>query len=61
LRDSSCQVVPWPGSSGILTAKPASAKDWAHERRLCGLPVNPWDRAMPMDGPSPEKALLNGL
>ncbi len=37
----SCQLVPWPGSSGSDTLRPASARKPAHGRRDWGLPVKP--------------------
>ena len=41
-RFRSCQRVPWPGSSGQRTVKPAAARCSAHGRMLCGVPVKPW-------------------
>ena len=38
----SCQRVPWPGSSGQRTVKPAAARCSPQGRMLIGVPVNPW-------------------
>src|SRR3954451_13576051 len=54
-RLQSCQRVPWPGSSGQCTAKPAAARCSPQGRMLIGVPVNPWTSSTPVrqSGPSP--------
>ncbi len=46
--DMSCQVVPWPGSRGRETLRPAAARWSAHGRSDAGLPVNPWQSRAPV-------------
>ena len=51
----SCQRVPWPGSSGQRTAKPAAARCSPQGRMLIGVPVKPCTSRTPVrpSGPSP--------
>ncbi len=52
VRLASARLVPWPGSRGRATLSPAAARCSAHGRRLCGVPVKPWQSRAPVGPPS---------
>src|SRR5437899_2117730 len=52
--------VPWPGSSGSSTAKPAAANAWARPRIECGQPVKPCSTRAPCGPPEAVKGSAPG-
>ncbi len=50
----SSTAVPWPGSNGSSTVKPASARATARPRMDCGLPVKPCNTSAPRLSPDAE-------
>src|SRR4051812_21034014 len=57
----SAMTVPWPGSSGISTVKPASANASARGRIDCGFPVNPCRTRAPLGPPCHEPGSAPGI
>src|SRR5207248_6845955 len=52
--------VPWPGSRGSSTAKPAAASASATPRIDDGVPVKPWSTSAPWGPPGAEKGSAEG-
>src|SRR5262249_15062362 len=57
----SSTVVPWPGSRGSSTAKPAAANAFATRRIDVGLPVKPWMQSAPAGPPSLDHRSAPGI
>src|SRR5829696_7963810 len=57
----SSTAVPWPGSRGASTVRPAAARASASGRMLPGLPVKPCSTRTPTSSPAAENGSAPGI